>query len=74
MKNSANNVKNKYSNRQVLASYLGFASQLILVLCVSVAAGVYLDAKLTLGFPLLVWFFPLSAIIGVIWKIIKDTN
>ncbi len=61
------------SNKQLLVQYAGFAFQLLVSLAIAVVLGLWVDDK-WLGFPLLVWLFPLLIIILTIVKAIKDTK
>jgi hypothetical protein len=62
------------SNRNLLYKYLGFGFQLILLLALTVYAGIWLDKKLNFKTPLLVWILPLLVISATIFKVVKDTS
>lgn len=50
------------------------ATQFIVSLALGVFAGSWLDKRLKLTFPLLVWVLPLLIIIALMVKVIKDTS
>lgn len=54
--------------------YLGMATQFIVSLALGVFAGHWLDNRLKLSFPLLVWVLPLLIIVALMVKVIKDTS
>ena len=62
------------NNKNLLAQYLGFAAQLLLGLGLMVYGGMWIDKKITIGFPLFVWLLPLLLIAAMIIKVIKDTT
>lgn len=62
------------SNKQLLLQYAGFGMQLIVMLGIATYAGHWLDRKMNIGFPLLVWLLPLLVLIYMIARAIKDTN
>ncbi|UAY51492.1 AtpZ/AtpI family protein [Ferruginibacter albus] len=64
---------NKDNNR-ILLRYAGLATQLIVLMAITVWAGIRLDERFHVKRPLLVWLLPLLAIISLIVKIIKDTS
>jgi len=67
---------NPKSNRKNgdLLRYAGLGTQLFVALGLSVFAGIKADARLGIGFPLLVWLLPFLAIVVVIYKLIKQTS
>jgi len=62
------------SNKQLLLQYAGFAMQLLVLLAITVWAGIKLDNWISFSFPLFSWILPLIAIIAIIIKTIKDTS
>jgi hypothetical protein len=67
-------MQEKKSNKNLLYKYLGFGFQMILILALAVYAGIWLDKKLAVKTPLLVWVLPLIIISATIYKVIKDTS
>jgi Mn2+/Fe2+ NRAMP family transporter len=65
---------NKKNNNQLLLGYAGLATQLLVMLAISVWLGLKLDKWLKFSFPLLIWLLPLISIIAMIIKVIKDTS
>lgn len=57
-----------------LWKYTGMAMQFLLAIAIGVYAGLQLYKWLGLKSPLAVWVMPLCIIIGVIFKILKDTS
>jgi len=57
-----------------LAQYAGFAVQLAAALILAVYAGMWLDKKIALEFPLLIWLLPLLVLIVMLIKVVKDTS
>ena len=64
----------KNSNKDILLRYAGLTTQLLVSLGVGVYAGYWLDKKIQVPFPLLVWVLPLAIIISTIYKLIKETS
>ena len=62
------------SNKKLLYQYAGFAIQLLVALCIATYAGLWIDKKLKLTIPLLIWMLPLLVLIMMILKTVKDTN
>ncbi len=62
------------SNKELLITYAGLATQLTVALLIAVYAGYWVDKKNIIQFPLFIWLLPLLVIIGMIVKIIKDTS
>ena len=54
--------------------YAGLAFQFFVAIGLGVFAGIKLDEWLNIAFPLLVWLLPLLMIIGMIVKIMFETN
>jgi len=54
--------------------YAGLAMQFMVSIGLGIFLGLKADEWLHFSFPLLVWLLPLLMIIGIIVKIIKDTN
>ncbi len=65
MKNEGNNLLNQYA---------GLAMQLLVGLGLAAFAGIWIDKKINVGFPLLVWILPLGVLIIMILKAVKDTS
>ena len=67
-------MKANKDNRNLIAQYAGFAFQLIAGLGLTLYLGMWLDKKLQLSIPLLVWILPLLILIVTFSKLIKDTS
>jgi hypothetical protein len=61
-------------NNRDLVRYAGLATQMFVALGVSVYFGLKLDEWLDISFPVFVWVIPLLVIVGLIYKVIKDTG
>jgi len=66
-------IDRKESNKQLMR-YAGLAMQFMVSIGLGIFLGLKADEWLHFSFPLLVWLLPLLMIIGIIVKIIKDTN
>jgi uncharacterized integral membrane protein len=71
MTNSSN--KRNISNKNLLLQYAGIGAQIVAGLLIFIFAGKWIDSKLQLSFPMLIWLLPLIFIVGMIVKVIKDT-
>jgi hypothetical protein len=54
--------------------YAGLGSQFLVSLGIAVFAGYKIDRWLKIPLPLLVWLLPLVVLIGITYKLIKDTS
>lgn len=54
--------------------YAGIGAQIVAGLLIFIFAGKWIDGKLQLSFPMLIWLLPLIFIVGMIVKVIKDTS
>lgn len=54
--------------------YAGLGAQFLVAIALGIFVGLKIDEWLKFSFPLLVWLLPLLIIIGMIIKIIKDTD
>lgn len=54
--------------------YAGLGMQFLVAIALGVFIGLKADEWLNLSFPLLVWLLPLLMIIGIIIKIVKETD
>ncbi|MEO5996570.1 MAG: AtpZ/AtpI family protein [Chitinophagaceae bacterium] len=54
--------------------YAGMATQFLVAIGLSVFIGLKLDGWLHFSFPVSVWVIPLLVIVGMIYKLIKETN
>jgi hypothetical protein len=61
-------------NNRLLWKYAGMATQFCVAIAIAVFGGMQVDKWLKTGMPLAVWILPLLFIIGIIYKIIKDTS
>lgn len=66
-------IDRKESNKQLMR-YAGLGMQFIVSISLGVFIGLKIDEWLKFSFPLLVWLLPLLIIIGIIVKIIEDTD
>ena len=66
-------MNNNNGNKQLL-KYAGLATQFLIGIGLAVYGGLLLDRWMRFDVPLAVWILPLLLIIGVIIKIIKDTQ
>jgi hypothetical protein len=57
-----------------LMRYAGMGSQILVSLGIAVFAGYKIDKWLKIPLPLLVWLLPLVMLIGIIYKLIKETS
>ena len=62
------------SNSKLLLQYSGLATQLLVLIGITLWAGIKADKWLQFSFPLLTWLLPLIAFIALMLKIIKDTS
>lgn len=67
-------MKSKEETNKMLMRYAGLAMQFFVAIGLGVFAGIKLDEWLNIAFPLLVWLLPLLMIIGMIVKIMFETN
>jgi hypothetical protein len=68
------NQNQQRSTQNDLLRYAGLGSQILVSLGIAVFAGYKLDKWLKLPLPLLVWLLPLIVLIGMIYKLIKETS
>jgi len=59
------------SNKRVIMQYAGMTTQFLVVIGISVFAGLKADQWLNWSVPIFVWVLPLLAIIGMIYSIIR---
>lgn len=64
----------KENPNKMLMRYAGLAMQFFVAIGLGVFAGLNLDEWLGFSIPLLVWLLPLFMIIGMIVKILFETN
>ena len=62
------------STQNDLLKYAGLGSQILVSLGIAVFAGYKIDRWLKIPLPLLVWLLPLIVLIGIIFKLIKETS
>lgn len=67
-------IRNKKEGNKMLLKYASMASQFFVAIGLGVFAGIKLDEWLKISFPLLVWLLPLLLILGMILKVLIDTN
>jgi hypothetical protein len=66
--------KKNLSNKHLLLQYASMGAQIVAGLIIFIFAGKWIDAKLKLSFPILIWLLPLIFIIGIMVKAIRDTS
>ncbi len=64
----------KKDARDPLMQYAGYAAQLAVGLGLAVYLGYWLDHKILNGLPIFIWLFPLVLLIGMLYKVFKDTT
>ena len=62
------------NNNRVLLQYAGLGAQILVSLALAVYGGLKLDEKFQFSFPILVWALPLLVLVGLIYKMIRDTS
>lgn len=67
-------IKDKKESNKILWKYASMATQFFVAIGLGVYAGIKLDEWLKISFPLLVWILPLLLILGMIIKVLTDTN
>lgn len=65
--------KDKGSNK-ILMQYAGLGAQFIVAIGLGLFLGSKLDTWANLSFPLFVWLLPLIIIIGILIRVIIETN
>lgn len=68
------NLKTRKETNRELMRYAGMGAQFLVAIAIGIFAGIKMDKWLKISFPLLVWLLPLLILIGLIFKIIKDTS
>jgi hypothetical protein len=61
------------SNKDLLR-YAGLATQIFVSLGIAVFIGIKADKWLALAFPVFSWALPLLVLVGLIMKLVKETN
>jgi hypothetical protein len=74
MKQNQQQQQQQKSSQTDLLRYAGLGSQILVSLGIAVFAGYKLDKWLKIPLPLLVWLLPLIVLIGMIYKLIKETS
>lgn len=67
-------MKSKEETNKMLMRYAGLAMQFFVAIGLGVFAGLKLDEWINISFPLFVWLLPLLMIVGMIVKILFETN
>lgn len=68
------NMEDKDSNRNLLLKYAGLGTQLCISMGLTLYIGMWADKKLHFPYPLLVWILPLTILVVILTKLIKDTS
>lgn len=66
--------KKNYSNKSLLVQYASIGTQIVAGLLLFIFIGKWIDGKLNISFPVLIWVLPLLFLIALIIKVIKDTS
>jgi hypothetical protein len=66
--------KEKASGKSQLIQYAGMGAQFFAALLLGVFGGKWLDEKLAISFPVLIWLLPLILLVGMLVKIVRDTS
>ncbi len=61
-------------NNNLLMQYAGMGAQMLVSLGIAAFAGFELDKWIKLTFPVFIWLLPLTVLIVIILKAIKDTS
>jgi len=61
------------TNNKILWKYAGMVMQFFVGIGIAVFIGLQIDKWINSKIPLAAWIFPLLVIIGMIYKIVKDT-
>mgnify|MGYP000951411789 CR=1 FL=1 len=67
-------IKDKNEGNKILWKYASMATQFFVAIALGVFAGIKLDEWIQISFPLFVWLLPLLMILGMIIKVLTDTN
>ncbi len=62
------------NDNKFLWKYAGMATQFLVAIAIAVYGGMQLDKWIKPGLPLAVWLLPLLIIVGIIFKIVRDTS
>lgn len=68
------NDRNKRGSDTGLMQYVSFATQLIVLLCITMYGGKWADQYFSFSKPLLIWLLPLLVLAGTLIKLIRDTS
>jgi hypothetical protein len=67
-------MKEKDDGKRLMLQYAGMATQFLVGLGIGVAIGLFVDKKIGWKVPILVWLLPLLILIGILYKVLKDTS
>jgi hypothetical protein len=59
---------------KTLLSYASLATQLIVLLCITIYGGKWADQYFSFSKPVFIWLLPLLALLGTLIKLISDTS
>ena len=68
------NQEENNANKNLLLQYAGIGAQILAGLLLGIFLGKWIDEKLHLKYPILIWLLPLLVIIGMMIKAVKDTS
>ena len=68
------NRRQQKSTQTDLLRYAGLGSQILVSLGIAVFVGYKIDKWLKISLPFLVWLLPLIVLVGMIYKMIKETS
>ncbi|MFC4230426.1 AtpZ/AtpI family protein [Parasediminibacterium paludis] len=62
------------NSKNILQEYAGLSAQFAVGTAITVYIGIWLDGKMGQLKPIFTWLLPLTFIIGMLYKIIKDNT
>ncbi len=67
-------MEDKDNNKNLLLQYASLGTQLCISLGLTLYIGMWVDKKLHFPYPILVWVLPLTILVVILTKLIKDTS
>ena len=67
-------MKEKDNNKNLLLQYASLGTQLCISLGLTLYLGIWLDKKIHFSYPILSWVLPLTILVVILTKLIKDTT
>jgi len=59
---------------KTLLTYASLATQLIVLLCITIYGGKWADGYFSFSKPVFIWLLPLLALAGTLIKLVRDTS